>query len=249
MLIRFFCLTLCSSLLFIGGCSLSKKEAQQADIHYVLGLSSLREQNPTMAMRELLQAVAIAPERADIHDALGQAYYLKKAYPEAEAQFLKAVELAPEDAQYENNLAALYLDLQRWDDAARHFLHAARNLFFATPEVAFTGAGFANFQKGNYVDAIRLYREALDHNPRYAQAFVYLGETYYAMDKTELAVAEYTRALEINPDYTEANYRLGLAYLKLRQPEKAEKSFRTVLRLAPDSDLARQSRDYLKLLP
>lgn len=201
-----------------------------------------------MALREFHQAAELAPNRADIQDALAQAYYLKQAYPEAEQHFLKAIELDPKNGQYENNLAALYLNQQRWDEAIRHFLKAARNLFFASPEIALTGAGFANYQKGNYVDAIGLYREAITRNPRYAQAYLRLGDAYYAMDKTELAAAEYRKALEQFPEYTEAHYRLGVTYLKLRQPEKAKKEFQAVLRDAPDSDFASQSSNYLKLL-
>ncbi len=235
-------------LLLAAGCSMGKKQANQADIHYMLGLSNLSDQNPTMALREFLQAAALDPQRADIQNGLGQAYFLKQAYPEAEQHFLRAIELDPKNPQYENNLAALYLTQQHWDEAIRHFLKAAHNLFFANPEISLTGAGFANFQKGNYVDAIGLYREAINHNPRYAQAYLRLGETYYAMDKTSLAVEEYSKALELYPGYTEAHFRLAVAYLKQHQPDQARKHFQEVLKNAPDSEFARQSTDYLKLL-
>lgn len=235
-------------LLLVAGCSIGKKQAKQADVHFMLGLSGLSDQNPTMALTEFLKASELAPDRADIQDALGQAYYLKQAYPEAERHFLKAIELDPQNGQYENNLAALYLNQQRWDQAIQHFLKAAHNLFFANPEIPLTGAGFANFQKGNYVDAIGLYREAINRNPRYAQAYLRLGEAYYAMGKTELAVAEYTKALDKSPGYLEAHYRLGIAYLKLRQPDQAREHFQAVIRTAPDSEFARQSTNYLKLL-
>ena len=249
MLKRIFPLLLCFTLLLTAaGCGISKKQANNADVHFMLGLSSLRDQDPTNALREFMQAAELDPQRADIQDALGQAYYLKKAYPEAEQHFLKAIALEPENGQYENNLAALYLNEQRWDDAIKHFLKAGHNLVFSTPEIALTGAGFANFQKGDNVDAIGLYREAIEANPRYAQAYLRLGETYYAMDKTNLAVEEFNKALELAPTYIEAHYRLGLAYLKQRKSKLAEAQFQTVLKAAPDSDFARLSKDYLKLL-
>lgn len=249
MLKRIFPLLLGALLLCLaGGCGVGKKQAKEADVHYMLGLSSLREQDPTAALREFLQAAELDPQRADIQDALGQAYYLKKAYPEAEQHFRKAIELEPDSGQYENNLAALYLNEQRWDDAIKHFLKAGHNLIFSTPEIALTGAGYANFQKGDYVDAIGLYREAINANPRYAQAYLRLGETYYAMDKIDLAIPEFTKALDFAPNYAEAHYRLGLAYLKKRQPKQAKPQFEAVLEAAPDGDFARLSKDYLKLL-
>jgi len=235
-------------LLLAAGCSIGKKQAKQAEIHYMLGLSGLKDQDATMAMRELLKAAELDPHRADIQDALAQAYIQKQAYPEAEQHFLKAIALDPKSGQYENNLAALYLHQQRWDEAIQHFLKAAHNLFFPAPEIALTGAGFAYFQKGSYIDAIGLYREAINRNPRYAQAYLRLGEAYYAMDKTELAVTEYAKALEEFPDYNEAHFRLGVAYLKLRQQEKAKAQFQEVLRAAPESEFASESSNYLKLL-
>ena len=242
---RLACLLL---LLAVAGCSLGEKRAKQADIHYMLGLSSLGDQDATTALRELLQAADLDPHRSDIQNALGQAYFQKQAYPEAEQHFLEAARLDPQNPQYQNNLGALYLSMQRWDDAIQHFLKAARNLLFATPEVALTGAGFGNFQKGNYANAISLYREAMARNPNYAQAYLRLGEVYYAQDQTAQAVKEYGRALELFPQYVEAHYRLGVAYLKQQQPAKARTEFLAVVKAAPNSEFARLSNNYLNQL-
>jgi tetratricopeptide (TPR) repeat protein len=237
-------------LLLLGaGCGATKKARNEAEVHYLLGMSYLQQQNPTVALREFLQAADYNPGRADIQQGLGQAYYLKKAYAQAEEHYLRALKLAPDDPQIETNLAALYLDLQRWDDAIRYFHKAGRNLLFSSPEIALTGAGVAYQQKGALVDAIGAYKEALAANPRYAPAHLRLGETLDAMDKTELAVEEFRKALGLAPDYVVAHYRLALAGLKLRQPGLAENHFREVIRLAPDSEYGQQSRDYLKLLP
>ena len=214
----------------------------------MLGVSYLREQNHTDALREFLRAADADPERADIQQALAQAYQLKKAYKEAEEHYLKALKLTPGDPQIENNLGALYLDMRRWDDAIRLFRKAADNLLFSSPEVALTGLGFAYFQKSDYPAAAASYQEAILHNPRFFQAHLRLGQALYAMDRTEQAVTELERALQLVPENAEGHYLLGQAYMKLREIKKAETQFREVIRLAPESEFARQAKGVLSLL-
>lgn len=241
-------LLVASVLVFAGGCSIGRQQRNDAESHYMLGVSYLQEQNATQALKEFLQAAELAPERADIEQALAQAYYQKKAYPLAEKHYLRALQLNPDDPQIENNLAALYLDMQRWNDAIRYFRKASKNLLFSSPEVALTGAGVACFQKGDYVEALAFYKEASAANPGYAQAFLHLGEVYSIMDKPDLAIVEYRHAISLVSDYAAAHYQLALAYLKLGDRGRAESHFREVIRIAPDSEPGRLSRDYLKLL-
>jgi len=235
-------------LLLAAGCGISKKQRKAAEAHYILGVSYLREQNSTLALKEFLLAEEKNSEDAELQNALGQTYQLKKAYPEAESHYKRALRLSRDNPVYQNNLAALYLDMERWEDAIQLFRKAADNLLFGSPEVALTGMGYAYIQKGEYLDAVSACRQAIGHNPRYPQAQLRLGEAYYALDKTELAVQAFQHALAIAPDYPLAHYRLGLAYMKQKKSDKAVASFREVLRLAPDSELAKPVAEYLNIL-
>lgn len=230
------------------GCGAAKKRRKEAEAHHILGVSYLRERNPTLALKEFLLAEEANPRGVDIQAALGQAYHLKKAYAEAERHYLRALELSQEDPRFQNNLADLYLSMERWDDAIRLFREASSNLLFSNPEVALTGMGYAYFQKGEYLDAVTAFKEALAHQPRYPQAHLRLGEAYYALEKTGLAIEAFQQALSIAPNYVLAHYRLGLAYVKQRQTDRAVASFREVVRTAPDSEAAKLAADYLKLL-
>ncbi len=232
----------------LSACGAPRQHQDDAQVHYILGLSYLREQNFTAALNQFMLAEKKAPRRADIQGALAQAFQLKKAYPDAEKHYLLAVEYSQQDPQYQNNLAALYLDMQRWDDALAYFRKASGNLLFNSPEVAFAGAGFAHFQKGDYLGAVIDYKEAIARDPRYVPAHFRLGEAYYALDKNDLAIEAYRDALTLAPDFAPAHYKLALSYMKERETEKAAESFREVLRLAPESEWAKPSRDYLKLL-
>lgn len=244
----FFPLTILFLLLLLAGCGASAKHRTEAETHYMLGVSHLRERNATLALRELQLAEQKDANNANIQNSLAQAYQLKRAFADAERHYLRALRLDRNNPTYQNNLAALYLDMERWDDAIRHFRKAADNLLFSSPELAMTGIGYAYFHKGEYLDAVAACKEAINYNPRYAQAHLQLGEAYYSLDKTGLAIDAFRQALSLSPDYTLAHYRLGQAHMKLKQPEQAVASFREVLRLAPDSEIGRSVAEYIKIL-
>jgi len=236
-------------ILVVSGCSApEKKRPPQGDAHYMIGLAHFRQQQFTSALKEFLLAVEADPQNAEFQNALAQAYQFKKAYPEAETHYLKALELSDNEPQYQNNLGALYLDMQRWDDAIKYFRLASSNLLFGNPGVAYTGMGYAYFQKGDYIDAVGAYQKAIESSPRYPVAHMRLGEVYYALNKWELAIPSFRKAIELSPNYIEAHYKLGLAYMKNQQKEEAKQAFSEVLRLAPGSDLAKLASGYLELL-
>lgn len=251
-MIRIFIPICCVVLLsMLTGCSGGPKPVdpkREAEAHYMMGVSNLRDQNTTQALKEFLKAERIDADNAELQSALGQTYILKGAYDLAEIHFLRALELNPTSPEIKNNLAALYLSMERWDDALKYFKKATTDLLFTRPEVAHTGMGFVYFKKGNYVDAIAAYKQALLSNPDYAQAYFRLGETYYSLEKLDLAIVELDRALRLAPDYPAAHYKIALCYMKKKENDLAGFHFREVIRLAPDSEMATLSQDYLKLL-
>jgi len=236
------------ALLLSVACAPVKNEQKEADVHETLGFSYLQEGNATKALREFLQAVENDPESVEIRSGLAQAYQRKRAYNLAEEQYLKALELSQGDPQVRNNLAALYLDMQRWEDALRNFRLAADNLLFNAPEVAQTGMAVAQFKMGNYLDAVESCQRALQTDPQYPQAHLYLGRAYYALNKEELAIDEYQKALLFVPNYLEARYQLGMAYMRQKKTDKAREEFEKVISIAPESTQGRLAKEYLILL-
>ncbi len=232
----------------LTACTPPAQKAEDPNVHYILGVSYLRENNPTLALQEFQKAFAMDSCNPDVRVGLGRAYHLKGAYAEAEKQYLQALKLRPDDPLTENNLGALYLDMERLDDAARYFGQAAGNLTFPNAEVSYTGLGYAHFLKGEYLEAISAYKKALAQNIRYSQAHQRLGETYYAMGKTDRAIGEFRQALDLNSNDVLAHFQLGLAYMKLGETARATASLQNVLRLAPGSDLAGQAESYLEVL-
>lgn len=223
----------------------SKREAKS---HYLLGVSALAENNPTMALQEFLLAEKADSGDAEIQAGLAQAYWQKQAYALAERHFKNAIRLSDSAPQHRYNLAALYLTMERYDDAIVEFGKAAENLLFATPERAWTGIGVAYFKKHDYPAAERYYVKARELNPRYAQVHFRLGELYYSQDRPVEAEDAFRRAVELAPYMVDGHYWLGLTAMKTRDNTLARRSFEETIRLAPDSEQARLARNYLRIL-
>ena len=114
---------------------------KKSEYHYMLGVSSLNEQNPTGALKEFLEAEKYDNKDPEIQDGLAWAYWQKQAHELAEKHFLRAIELSDNDTKYYNNIASLYLSMKRYDEDIKAFSKAADHLLFDRPEVAWTGIG------------------------------------------------------------------------------------------------------------
>src|SRR4051794_3601461 len=63
--------------------------------------------------------------------------------------------------------------------------------------------------KENYLKAAEYFQKALDEEPTYSQAALYLGRTYRDLFDTDKAEQYYRKALELDPDYVEARASFG----------------------------------------
>jgi Tfp pilus assembly protein PilF len=236
------------ALIFAAGCAPPQDTVQQSEMHYTLGLAHMREARLPAALREFIQAAELDPRNPQIQLAMAQSYHRMQAYPEAERHYLEAARLAPGDSAHQNNLGALYLDMRRWDDAIERFRRASQDLLFDQREVALAGLGFAYYQKGEHLAAVGAFQEALARNRLYTPARVYLGDTYLALQKPELALKEYQEAVRLDPNYIPAHFQLGVVRMNQGEHLQAISAFRRVVELAPDSDLGRQAQGYIELL-
>jgi Tfp pilus assembly protein PilF len=221
---------------------------QQAESYYRMGVSHLQNNNPTMALQELLKAVAIAPQSDTIHAALGQAYQLKKAYESAEKHYLKAIEISNKEPRYMNNIGSLYLDMKEWDKAIDYFGQAADNLIFLRPHVALAGKGYAYLQKKDYPAALREFEKSAEVSTRYPRAYYLQSEALNAMGRTELARKALEKAVRLAPNYVQALYQLGVMEMKAQENEAAIGRFEKIVEVAPTSEIGMQAADLLRAL-
>ncbi|OEU82092.1 MAG: hypothetical protein BA865_06840 [Desulfobacterales bacterium S5133MH4] len=108
--------------------------------------------------------------------------------------------------------------------------------------------GIAEYEKGNYQEAIRHYENGLKSHPDDACLFNNRGLAYYSLEDYDKAIDDYTKAIDdytkaigLRLDFADAYYNRGLAYFKkgscynFEPRQKAIDDFTRAIELVPDS--------------
>ena len=101
--------------------------------------------------------------------------------------------------------------------------------------------GLEYYRKGyeqNYRKAVAEFQKALDLDPEYSQAALYLARAYNALFDEQNAEKYFRRAIEIDPDYLEAHASFGGMLLDTGNTDEAIRQFETVIRREPNNVLA-----------
>jgi tetratricopeptide (TPR) repeat protein len=94
-------------------------------------------------------------------------------------------------------------------------------------------------KQGEYENAIRWYRRALDINPNNAAVHVNWGTSLLSLGKAEEAKTRFVRAIELNPGLPEAHCGLGMVLRQQNRSSEAADAYREALRRKPDFAAAR----------
>lgn len=94
--------------------------------------------------------------------------------------------------------------------------------------------GFAN----NYRKAVRHFLKALEIDPKYSQAALYLGRAYNALYEEAKAREYFEKAIEIDPDYMEARASFAGMLLDIGDVDEAIRQLNVVVRREPDNEMA-----------
>ncbi len=94
--------------------------------------------------------------------------------------------------------------------------------------------GFAN----NYRKAVRHFLRALEIDPKYSQAALYLGRAYNALYEEDKAREYFEKAIEIDPDYMEARASFAGMLLDIGDVDEAIRQLNIVVQRRPDDEMA-----------
>ena len=87
--------------------------------------------------------------------------------------------------------------------------------------------------RGSYLDAIGLFKEAVDLDPGFAEAWYNLGVAYQKIEAHEKAIRDLERAVALRPDNADYQYALGSGYFHVESYAKAVRAFERALQADP----------------
>lgn len=94
--------------------------------------------------------------------------------------------------------------------------------------------GLIAHRQKRHIEAAKLIRDALKHDPGNPAYHCNLGECYRCADQVLAAVTEYRHALTSRPNYPQAHYNLALAYQALGELQHASACYRAAIRYQPN---------------
>ncbi len=91
--------------------------------------------------------------------------------------------------------------------------------------------GLTYYEQGAENEAMRAFEQALEEDPGFAEAHLYIGNIHARQDRSAAAAEAYERAIEIDPEFVEAYNNLGTMFANLDRTEEAMEAYREALSL------------------
>lgn len=187
-----------------------------------------------------LQAQAQSP-RANpwVHYYLGRALARRQRHAEAAESFRKGLDLQARSdnpklrARLDGALAESLVLLGADREAVPHLKRALE--FDVGDIAAHMAMGRILVTREQYDQAVREFQTVTQLEPRHAEAWFALGQTYNAMKKPELAEPPLRRAVELAPDEARYHRGLGDAFARRSRFNEAVACFQRALTIDPQN--------------
>jgi tetratricopeptide (TPR) repeat protein len=194
--------------------------------HALLGLSLIARQSnqlePALHMAEA--ALAAAPQSALTWANLGDALNALHQVPSAKAAFHQALALQPSLAAAHYGLGNALAIEDNFAAALNHFSFAARQTP-TSPECHFAQA-FAHGKLGEHIQAIAVYRRAVQLRPGFASAWLNLGVELVADGRDQLAEPCYHQTITASQNEHPASVNTCIsAHLNLGHLHRGRRQF------------------------
>ena len=88
--------------------------------------------------------------------------------------------------------------------------------------------------QGHVDEALRLYHEAIDAQPWFAQAHYNLGNLHLKLGETEEALEIFREAARLAPDLAEAQFAIALSLYRLRSLQESVEAYQAAIAIHPD---------------
>lgn len=180
---------LVSALLLLAGCTTTEVQTpgaktdlkEAAALNTQLGIDYMRAGQMDLALEKLKRAIDQDPDLAVAHSSIALVYQRKGDAELAEEHYREALDLNKHDPGTLNNFGVFLCARGKIADAEEMFLKAAKSTDNTTPADAWANAGVCvRRDKKNPERAEEYFRQALQLNPRHANALAQMAQLSYA---------------------------------------------------------------------
>ena len=183
---------------------------------------SIRQSHIQAALEDCTRVTEAKPDLAAAHFQRGVALRLLHRYRDAIPAFSEALRLSPENTEAHIRRGIAWYHLDEFDLALSDF-----NAVGVLPGDArpWFWTGVIHARRGDHLEAIRAYSEAIDENPRYRLAYSNRALSLMHMGHWQRAIEDCNAMIQLNPNDAQAYHRRGLAQQRLGRTAEARRSF------------------------
>jgi type IV pilus assembly protein PilF len=199
------------SFLQVGQYNAALKELLEAEkyysgnpqVHYYLGVSYHGKGMKDNAMEEFQKAISLDENYSEAHNYLGTLYSDSEKWDEAIEQFQKALNNhlydTPSLALY--NMAWAYYSKKDYKTALAKYQESVRTdpRTYLLPQIE-KNVGLIYYDQGDFTEAIRHFKKAVELNSSLYDAYFLLGESYLKIKDTKNARRAFQAVMELSPE-------------------------------------------------
>jgi len=169
---------------------------------------------------ELAQkAIAMDDSFDGPHTLMATVYLLMRQYDNAIAEAEKAIDLNPNGAVNYGTLGAILGSAGNWHEGVLYLKKSIRLSPFASfGDYYFLGR--AHFMLGQYDESLETLKKAMQANPNFFPAQVFIVACYSSMGRSEEATAAAKEVLRMNPKFTIESYAKTIPYKEKADVER-----------------------------
>jgi tetratricopeptide (TPR) repeat protein len=217
-----------------------KKYPRVGRLHIQLGDLLLSRNENQKAIAAYLQALDLGEDYYGIFLNLGVAYNRLGQFAEAEKNLRHLLTIAPDHVGAKLNLSTTLKCSSRAEEARQILDDIIRE--HPDSAEAFNHRGFFYEERGDLVQAIEDYTQALALNPQNSLYWINRGNAHILAGRLSEGIEDYAQALAIDADNPVVHNNLGYALFCNKEYQRAKEHLDLAVRLAPNYFSALQNR-------
>lgn len=225
--------------------SADKYAKNRIDIQNLKGLCFISLGKFEEARNVFNQVLKNYPNDVDARFGLAELDLYSGSYLGAQNQYLDALKRQVNNRKALLSLALISAETEK-DEAAEKYISQALKFHSGNSEVHYL-AGYIEAKKGNWKDAERRVRSAIQIKPEFEKAYNLLSSILYAQNRFDevIDIADYL--ISLNRNSSQSWYVKGLAQYRKNEVEKAINTWTTGLSIIPQDEIMRSALELVVL--